>query len=203
MSERGQHGRPRDPEIDEAILRAAVELFLERGMDGASIEQIARRAGVTRVTVYRRWAGKEELILHALENARNSLGDEPLYSAVVDLPFTDLLDRLLDMWAEALVAPELKRMFSRIAGTAADHPDLLAGYWDRYAKPRRAIGEALHRKAIAEGALAAGTDLNTIMDLLFGAIVLHLLTTTGPRTAAHERAYLAGLFRHAGFRLSS
>ena len=39
-------GRPRDPENDAATLRAALELLIERGVDGTSIEQVANRAGV-------------------------------------------------------------------------------------------------------------------------------------------------------------
>ena len=61
-------GRPRDPDIDTAILRAAFELFVERGIDGASIEQIAKRAGVGKLTVYRRWSSKEELLAQAIES---------------------------------------------------------------------------------------------------------------------------------------
>ncbi len=52
-------GRPRDAAADKAILRAALELFIEHGIEGASFEQIARRAGVARTTVYRRWSGRE------------------------------------------------------------------------------------------------------------------------------------------------
>ena len=59
-------GRPRDPAVDTAILRAAFDLFIERGIDGASIEQIARRADVGKLTVYRRWSSKEDLVAQAI-----------------------------------------------------------------------------------------------------------------------------------------
>ena len=72
-SRREGPGRPRDPAADAAILRAAADLLAERGVDRISIELIARRAGVAKVTVYRRWSSKEELLAHAVEAARDDL----------------------------------------------------------------------------------------------------------------------------------
>ena len=68
-------GRPRDAGADRAILEAALELFVERGVEGASIEQIAKRASVGKLTVYRRWSSKEELLSQAIESARESVPD--------------------------------------------------------------------------------------------------------------------------------
>lgn len=39
---------------------------MEGGLDGASFEQVARRAGVTRATIYRRWSSREALVARAL-----------------------------------------------------------------------------------------------------------------------------------------
>jgi AcrR family transcriptional regulator len=41
-------GRPRSAFVDQAITRAALELFIEHGVTGASIEKIAKRAGVAK-----------------------------------------------------------------------------------------------------------------------------------------------------------
>ena len=62
MTQTRSRGRPRDPATDDAILRAGLALFIERGIEGASIEQIAKRAGVGKLTIYRRWPVKEDLI---------------------------------------------------------------------------------------------------------------------------------------------
>jgi len=52
---RGRVGRPRNALAEAAILRTAMELFVECGMEGATMEQIAR-ARVARTTIYRRWS---------------------------------------------------------------------------------------------------------------------------------------------------
>jgi AcrR family transcriptional regulator len=62
-------GRPRSPEADAAILAAALDLLLERGIAATSIEQVARRAGVTRATVYRRFPDRTQLLIATVEAA--------------------------------------------------------------------------------------------------------------------------------------
>ncbi|MGW4474403.1 TetR/AcrR family transcriptional regulator [Nonomuraea sp. NPDC004354] len=60
-------GRPRSQEVDAAILAAALDLLIECGASLTSIEQVAQRAGVTRATVYRRFADKTALLVQAIE----------------------------------------------------------------------------------------------------------------------------------------
>jgi AcrR family transcriptional regulator len=59
-------GRPRDEESHRAILDATLKLAAEKGLHGASIEAIARLAGVGKTTIYRHWDSKEDLILDVL-----------------------------------------------------------------------------------------------------------------------------------------
>ena len=59
-------GRPRSERADRAIIDAALSLFAERGVEGLCIEEVAARAGVGKATIYRRWPGKEDLLLDAL-----------------------------------------------------------------------------------------------------------------------------------------
>ena len=56
-------GRPRSAQSHWAILDATLELVAEEGIQGASIEGIAARAGVGKTTIYRRWPSKEASIL--------------------------------------------------------------------------------------------------------------------------------------------
>ncbi|MGC6399405.1 TetR/AcrR family transcriptional regulator [Sphingomonas sp. FW199] len=54
-------GRPRDPAKHDAIIGAAREAFFERGFNAATIEDIAQRAGVSKVTIYKQFSDKETL----------------------------------------------------------------------------------------------------------------------------------------------
>ncbi|WP_024805860.1 TetR/AcrR family transcriptional regulator [Nocardia sp. BMG51109] len=54
-------------EADEAIMDAALERILQVGIRRASLEDIARRAGINRITIHRRFAGKDNLVEAVLE----------------------------------------------------------------------------------------------------------------------------------------
>ena len=72
-------GRPRDAGADERILAAAAQLILTRGFDNMTVDEVAATAKAGKATVYRRWAGKEDLAFAALEQ---------LYSTELPVPDT-------------------------------------------------------------------------------------------------------------------
>ena len=98
----------------EVIERAATEVFAERGYRGASIDEIARRSGVSPPVVYDHFASKQELHARLLERTRDELlavwrehlaGDE---AAEVRIP------RAFDAWARYIETnPYAARMFFR------------------------------------------------------------------------------------------
>ncbi|WP_297794878.1 helix-turn-helix domain-containing protein, partial [Mycobacterium sp.] len=60
------YGRPRDPRIDGAVLRATVELLAETGYPGLLVSAIAQRAGTSKPAIYRRWPSKAHLVHEAV-----------------------------------------------------------------------------------------------------------------------------------------
>jgi AcrR family transcriptional regulator len=65
--------REDDPPAKRQILRAAIKLFSERGLDGTSIRDIARESGYTNPALYKHFAGKEELAVHLFETCHRRL----------------------------------------------------------------------------------------------------------------------------------
>lgn len=59
-------GRPRDPQVDRAVLEATVDLLVEAGYQKTTIQAIARRAHVSAPAIYRRWATREMIIEDAV-----------------------------------------------------------------------------------------------------------------------------------------
>src|SRR3954452_14754202 len=55
-------GRPRDPRIDAAILRATTDLLVQIGYSNLTLAAVAERAGTTKTALYRRWSSKAELV---------------------------------------------------------------------------------------------------------------------------------------------
>ncbi|MFE9926131.1 TetR/AcrR family transcriptional regulator [Streptomyces sp. NPDC005774] len=62
----GRPGRPRSAAADAAILAATREALVELGWSKLTLGDVASRAGVAKTTLYRRWAGKNELVVDAV-----------------------------------------------------------------------------------------------------------------------------------------
>lgn len=188
MAERSA-GRPRDPEADNAILTAAFELFLERGLDGTSIEQVARRAGVTRATVYRRFATKEELLFSVIELPRDVAALDPERMAVAPP------EEMLKGWAALMSTAQAVQLLRRIVGASADNFPLMQRYWELFIAPRRAVLYEVIRPGFP-----AGTDLSLVVDMVGGALFYRALTRPEQNTQAELEAYLHAALHQVGYR---
>ncbi|MFI5729244.1 TetR/AcrR family transcriptional regulator [Kribbella sp. NPDC051587] len=185
---RVDRGRPRNPGNDAAILDAALDLFIERGAAGASIEAIARQAGVAKLTVYRRWQSKEALLIAALEHSRESVDDTP--------PST--IDDLVDRTAELLSRPRFRALMARVIGASVDQPELVQAYTKRHLEPRMTAVADIARQAIAAGHFAPDTDPTAVQDAVTSAISFVLLHAGEP-TAPEIKQRLHTLLQHMGY----
>ncbi|MGL5930919.1 MAG: TetR/AcrR family transcriptional regulator [Dermatophilaceae bacterium] len=59
-------GRPRDDRREGEILEVVTSLLGERGYDGVTFEEVARRAGASKATLYRRWKSRREMVIASL-----------------------------------------------------------------------------------------------------------------------------------------
>src|SRR5258708_11372027 len=113
-------GRPRSEQADRAIIDAALTLFAESGPDGLCIEQVAARAGVGKATIYRRWPGKEDLLLDALAALKTPL--PPPRSRSVPEALVPLLDAMCRDTAD----PRRARPVALLQGQGAPDPPPVA-----------------------------------------------------------------------------
>src|SRR6188768_2552984 len=100
---KAQSGRPRNPRIDEAVLKAAAELVVEVGYADLTIAAIAERAGTSKPAIYRRWPSKAHLLHEAAfpaEADRLSLPDTGLMAEFAADPALHpaLLERFGGVW---------------------------------------------------------------------------------------------------------
>ncbi len=190
-------GRPRDRATDLAILRAGLELFIERGVEGASMEQIAKQAGVGKPSIYRRWSNKEELIAAAIETL---VVDEVQFASVEAAETQSpsaLVEAAIDSAAAAATAPQYRALVARVYGSAVSHPSLLAAYWQRYVLPRRQVAARLLERAQAEGNVDADLDLDVAIDMMAGAVTYRVLQPDPP-DVEEMRRYLRAVYRQIG-----
>jgi AcrR family transcriptional regulator len=184
-------GRPRSLEADAAILAAALDLLLERGIEATSIEQVARRAGVTRATVYRRFPDKTRLLVATMEAA---YGNPPASPEIRDV------EHLLTGWAHALADPRQRRLLRRLYGAVDDLPELAVAYRTRFGEHRDLARKQVFEQARDRGQLPPDTDADVLLDVLTGAVWQHLVSRPDPSTPAEVEGFLRAVLRHAGYR---
>lgn len=194
---RRPRGRPRSAAAEAAILDAALELFAERGLEGSTIEEIARRAGVGRSTVYRRWPTKQAVLVDAI--ARLRAGAQPVQDWSV-VTADDLERIMVEAAPRTLSEPRAARLFSRLLASSLAHPELIGAYVEGYLAPRRVAFAIAVERMKSAGRLPPETDPEAVQDMLSGAILVRLLTAAEPLSEAGWRDYCRRLLRTLGLR---
>lgn len=171
-------GRPRDEQASGEILDAAVALLAEQGFGGVTVDAVARRAGVSKATIYRRWPTKEALLLgaaHCVSGAPDGVPD----TGSVGEDLRVLLRSFSEVLAEGLpgeILPELVAESTRRPEVRA----LLA----EFATERRQRWNVVLERARARGELRPGLDLEVVVDCLTGPLFTRLLVTGKPLSPA-------------------
>lgn len=132
----------------EVIERAATEVFAERGYRGASMDEIARRSGVTAPVVYDHFASKLDLHRRLLERTRDELLAMWREQLTGDQPADERIPRALDAWARYVEGhPYAARMFFH--ETTGD-PQIQAIHAEVQAGARMALAGILGREEGAD-----------------------------------------------------
>jgi len=150
---------------------AATELFLREGYQRASMDEVAKRAAVSKQTVYKHFADKQrlftEIVLHTLE-----LASGPVLDEVAALPDTrDLpgdLRELARRYLATVMRPQVLALRRMIIGEAVRQPELAHAYY--------------------EG--APESTLATLADCFARLADRGLLRVPDPAVAAEQFAYL-------------
>jgi TetR/AcrR family transcriptional regulator, repressor of fatR-cypB operon len=92
--------REDDPPARREVLRAALTLFSERGLDGTSIRDIARKSGYTNPALYKHFASKEELALHLFETCHRRVWERCNARLRAGKNFDEKLEHYVHEWLE-------------------------------------------------------------------------------------------------------
>jgi AcrR family transcriptional regulator len=158
-------GRPRSERAEQAIIDAAIEALGEYGIDGVRCEDVAARAGVGKATLYRRWAGKEDLLIAAFAAMKHPL-PVPRGESVRD----DLV-ALLNVVAADADDPRFAQQYALLHGAGERYPRLVARYREQVIEPRRDLVRAVLRRGVEAGELRSGINVEVAMLLLTGAVL--------------------------------
>jgi AcrR family transcriptional regulator len=168
---RPRRGRPRDPEAEPRIRRYAVQLLLERGFDGMTVDDVAEAAGVGKATIYRRWASKELL-------ANDAMAD--LFD--MEIPDADtgsIAGDLLEVYRTALAFANSERGLAliRLAVAEANRDQRSAQIYRDVLDRRIELTEAALDRARSRGEQIRSTaDPVLMVEWMAGVFVVRALT---------------------------
>jgi AcrR family transcriptional regulator len=182
-------GRPRDERAHAAILDAAIDLTREVGYDALAIDAIAARAGVGKTTIYRRWAGKEELMADAVERIVRMLPTPDTGSLERDLLV--LMRSTMAMYRDPATPPLLSGLIAAMVRSPIIARKVRAGF---IGVRREAMRNVL-RRAVARGELARSIDEDLILDMLAGPMLWRCLMNGRPIDDDFVRRIVRGVLR--------
>ncbi|MFG1605454.1 TetR/AcrR family transcriptional regulator [Actinoplanes sp. NPDC049265] len=156
-------------DITVAIRNAVMSELAEVGYGRLSIEAVARRAGVGKTAIYRRWSNKLEMVLEIVSDVAGR---------AVPLPdtgsFAGDLELLMMIVSKALQHKIASQIIPDLMAEASRNPQIAATLEKALRTHQQAVGDKLVGQAVARGELPAGADPELAVDLILGPLYWRL-----------------------------
>jgi AcrR family transcriptional regulator len=182
VAERRPPGRPRSERSHLAIIRAALELLVEVGFQRLTMEEVQRRAGVGKATIYRRWSSKHELVKDAIRHVSAELPTPDTGSLAGD--YEEISKAVMRITEDRNAGLLMPRLLSEAGGDPELHPIFYA----QLVEPRRRVMRATLERARDRGEIRADADLELVIDMLVGPIIYRFLISGGELAPAAAMA---------------
>ena len=161
-------GRPRDPRIDAAILRATADLLVEIGYSNLTMAAVAERAGTTKTALYRRWSSKAELVHEAAFPAAPTAIATPPGDFRADV--RAMIAATRNVFTSPVVRAALPGLIADMTADAELNARVMGRFTDVFSAVRARLIEALQR-----GDARADVDPERLIEVIGGATMLRLL----------------------------
>ena len=166
----------RTARVRAVVLEATVAELIEHGYAGLTVEGVAARAGVNRTTLYRRWGGRDALIVDAVE---------AFAAAEAKVPDSGDIEEDLRLWARSILAtltgPVSGALVRAVFGGAGDSPQVHQ-LRHRFWLIRSALVMPMVHRAIERGQLPAGTAGDEVIRHVGAPLYYRLLVLGEPLT---------------------
>jgi AcrR family transcriptional regulator len=160
--------RVRSKKAHDRVLRAALGIFAERGIDATSMDAIAQSSGVSKATIYNHWANKEALLMDVMLMV-NGLDRDPEDFDSGDL-CSDLASVLSRKPPDEFDAVR-ERMMPAMMAYSAVHREFGQAWRHRVMEPPRACLRRILRRGMKRSLLPAALDVEAAMALLLGPLL--------------------------------
>jgi AcrR family transcriptional regulator len=164
-------GRQLDASRDAALRDAALELLAEIGYDRLSIDAVAARAKASKMTIYRRWSGKAELVVDALSSLRKP----------GEVPDTGSLRGDLEALASRSDNPDVRfdaKLVLGLVSALASNPELRQVVREQFIGRGGVRLRQVFERAVARGEIPQDRNLDLLISV-FPALAIHHLLISG------------------------
>ena len=185
-------GRPRSERSETAILNAAMDILIEKGYRGFTIDEVVSRASVSKATIYRRWPSKELLAVAAVAGF-------PELHAVDTGSLEDDLYTIVSEFADVMQNTALGAVWPSLVGERSRNEELKAAL-DEMTEHRRTPTRQAFERAIERGELPEDLDLALAIDMIMGPVLLRLLFQNADTTPAALRKIIIAVLPALGFK---
>ncbi len=151
-----------------AIMEAAADLLTEGGLAAASIEAIAARAGVSKVTIYKWWPSRGAVAVDAYFHR---------YQQTIQVEDTGDVAHDLAMQIRALIQAfrgSAGRVMTELIGQAQSDPALAEVLRSRWLQPRREAAAGVLQRYVDRGEIRPDIDAGIVMDQLYAPVYYRL-----------------------------
>ncbi|WP_307798578.1 TetR/AcrR family transcriptional regulator [Actinoplanes flavus] len=162
-------------DITVAIRNAVMSELAEVGYGRLSIEAVARRAGVGKTAIYRRWSNKLEMVMEIISDVAERKVPLPDTGS-----FSGDLQLLLMIVSTALQHRIASQIIPDLMAEAARNPQIAETLQRALRTHQQAVGEKLIGQAVARGELPEGTDPEVAVDMILGPLYWRLAVARQP-----------------------
>ena len=181
--------RQRSEKSEDAILCATLQLLKTKPLRDITIEEIARKAGVGKATIYKWWPSKAYVALDAFLRKMNRMVPNPdTGSAEADLK------EQIHYLATFYTSPT-GRIFGQFLAEAQSDREFACLLRERFVKPRREIAGVIFDRAVKRGEVDPSLDRDLVLDLIYGPVLYRLLIVQSPFGRKRVDALVSTLFQ--------
>ncbi|HEU5342020.1 TetR/AcrR family transcriptional regulator [Edaphobacter sp.] len=172
--------RPKSNQAHSEVLKAAIALMAERGIDAASMDAIALRAGVSKATIYNHWRDKEALVLDAMADLHGH-HERPDFNT--GNTRADMVAVLSFQPPRARAALQ-RRITPHLIAYSARHPKFGDAWRHQAMEPPRRELTSLIEQGVRRGELVPQPDINLSLAMLLGPVLYrHIFQRSEPSLA--------------------
>ncbi|MGW6621981.1 TetR/AcrR family transcriptional regulator [Nocardia sp. NPDC055002] len=167
---------PRSTLLHQKAIRATQELLQEAGYSAATIDAIAARAGISKVTLYNHWPSRTAIIA-------KSYG--LMMQDALTIPDTGDVVQDLSIYLKGIVrfyASDLGGVFAQLLASCIQEPSARVYFHKYFLDKRRAGFATILDRAAARGEIVKSMDRDDMIDMFFGPLVYRLISGHAPLT---------------------